>query len=93
MGFGVVTPRREAPLATQHSTTDADMHCTHDSLNAPHTEGEVDHKANRNVPQTPTILNNKSPDKSFMSGGDWDERQLTTLNKVLEKKKKHMTSY
>ena len=45
------------------------------------------------MPQTPTILNNKSPDKSFMSGGDWDERQLTTLNKVLEKKKKHMTSY
>ena len=93
MAGPINSPRRPAGAATQASNEDI-MHMTNDSNN--YTESEHQQLAAVELPHTPIILQKQqSPDKNFMSAtaGDWDERQLTTLSKVLEKKKKHLTSY
>jgi len=53
-----------------------------------HTEGDRD--KNLDMPHTPTILNEHVTPDHF--GTEWGERQMTALSKVLEKKKKHLTS-
>ena len=93
MAGPITSPRKPAGAATQASNEDI-MHMTNDSHNC--NESEHQQHAGVDLPHTPIILHKQqSPDKSFMSAtaGEWDERQLTTLSKVLEKKKKHLTSY